>query len=200
LSDPSSERIIDYLSTRHRVSINAATFQYFTDGDHGEILTRVFLLEPEEVDYRSKTKSDSKRKPKLTFEQLEAMAEEKGVGNLYRYAFSAFEPLFEGTRRTRSSVSFVASVSGKRNAILNLIPQDSDTASGLAFQLYAGRARERFGLGHEELLAALPDSVAEWEFYRDAPEGWTGYAGHFSSQAEVDHLRSWWARSPVSTS
>jgi len=63
--DPSSERIINYLSSTYEIDINAVTFQYFKD-DAGEYIARVFLLEPDQ------TKVPEKRRrrvpPKGTFE------------------------------------------------------------------------------------------------------------------------------------
>ncbi|RLD40699.1 MAG: DUF91 domain-containing protein, partial [Bacteroidetes bacterium] len=69
--DNSTERIIEYLSDTYGVSINVATFHYFRDDEGKEFLARVFLIEPSQVEYRSQTKSISKRKPPLTYEELE---------------------------------------------------------------------------------------------------------------------------------
>ena len=186
--DASSERVITYLSDRHDVSINAATFQYFKESDGGELLTRVFLLQPDEVDYRARTKSSSKRKPNLTYEQLESIATERGVGPLYAYAVEAFRPFFEGTRTTQSNISFVAEIGGSRGAVLNLIPRDSDELSGLAFQVYASRVDERFGVTQDRLRECLPDGIQAWQYYPDAPPNWSGFAGALRSTVEVDAL------------
>lgn len=48
--DQKSERIISYLSNTYGVNINAVTFQYFQTTEEIEFLTRVFLIEPEQVD------------------------------------------------------------------------------------------------------------------------------------------------------
>lgn len=186
--DPSSERIIEYLSNRHGVSINAVTFQYFRDGSGGEFLARVFLLEPDEVDYRAKTKSDSKRKPNLTREQLQEVACKQGVGDLYQYALKRFGRLFEGTRTTRSNVSLVAAVSGRRNAVINLIPQDSSHDRGLAFQVYAYRITERFSMTLESLKNALPNGTESWEYYRGAPDEYQGFSGWFRAETDINRL------------
>ncbi|GAG38985.1 unnamed protein product, partial [marine sediment metagenome] len=80
--DSSTERIIKYLSDTYGVSINATTFEYFRDEDGSEFLSKVFLIEPSQVEYKSKTRGASKRRPYLTYEQLEEIADKNGVGEL----------------------------------------------------------------------------------------------------------------------
>jgi hypothetical protein len=58
--DPSTERILTYLSEGYGVPINAVFFQYFVDGEH-EYLTRTWLRDPKEVD--SSTVSARKKEP-----------------------------------------------------------------------------------------------------------------------------------------
>jgi hypothetical protein len=59
--DPSSERIIRYLSDAYGVGINAVTFNYFRDEDEREYLARAFVVEPERVEYKVQIKGPSKR-------------------------------------------------------------------------------------------------------------------------------------------
>ncbi len=75
--DSSSERIIKYLSDTHGVNINAATFQYFQLRDSSALLARVFLIEPSEVELRTRTKGTSQRRPNLSYEELQAIAAEE---------------------------------------------------------------------------------------------------------------------------
>ncbi len=185
--DQSSERIIQYLSDRHGVSINAITFQFFKDESGQEILTRVFLLEPDEVEYRARTKGTSKRKPTLTYEQLEELAEEHGVGELYRSTVLLLGPHFDGTRTTRSSIAFVGPWNDGRAVMLSLIPPESSSEHGLAFQVYSLRLCHRFGVDQNRLTAALPPTE-DWEYYSDAPNEWSGLRGHFSTIGQVKTL------------
>ncbi|OZI13684.1 hypothetical protein CEW92_00125 [Bacillaceae bacterium SAS-127] len=55
--DPSSERIVRYLSSEHNLNINCIFFDFFKDGNQ-ELLGRSWLLDPEEV--AEKTKSDKR--------------------------------------------------------------------------------------------------------------------------------------------
>ena len=57
--DDSTERIIHYLSDQHGISINTVFFQYFKDEKGRELLARTFLIEPDEVEskFRSRGKA-----------------------------------------------------------------------------------------------------------------------------------------------
>lgn len=78
--DPSTERIVRYLSDAG-IGINVATVQHFQTTSGQEMLAQVFLIKP--ADIVAKAQATSKRSPNLTYEQLQSIANEKGVGNLY---------------------------------------------------------------------------------------------------------------------
>lgn len=62
--DPSTERIVNYLTDEYAVPINAVFFRYFSDGDR-EYLTRTWLKDPQRMDAiesRSRV-STGKREP-----------------------------------------------------------------------------------------------------------------------------------------
>ena len=117
--DSDSERIINYLSDSYGVSINAASFQYFQDADGRELLARVFLIEPSEVEYKSKTKSTSKRRPRLSLEELQAIASERGVGELFDQAAEDLTSIFEYRTTTRTRVAFSGIIDGSRRRIFS---------------------------------------------------------------------------------
>lgn len=197
LVDASSERIIRYLSSVHGVNINAATFQYFKDADGRELLARVFLMEPERVEQRSIETGRSKRR-RLSLEELEAIAEEKGVGELYRTLVETFRTQFDYTRTTGSSVAFKAPYNGERNVMLSLIPQQSSAEKGVKFQLYGKRVMHRFGIPTAELAAALPSDTESWAYYDGAPDDWAGYQGYFASSEDALRLTLAWNASRTS--
>lgn len=74
--DPGAERIVGYLSERHRVDINAVFFGYAKLGDKKEILVRSVLVADEVRRERTG------RTPKVSVTQLLESAEEKGSGSL----------------------------------------------------------------------------------------------------------------------
>ena len=54
--DPSTERIINYLTENYGVPINAVFFRYFRDGDR-EYLARTWLIDPEEAEAKTARKT-----------------------------------------------------------------------------------------------------------------------------------------------
>lgn len=185
--DPSSERIIEYLSRHHGVNINAVTFQYFSSLSHGELLARVFLLEPEEVEYKARSKGGSKRKPNLTHEELLDIASQNGVGPIYEKTVELLTPFFDGSRTTRSSFSFVADFRGSKSAMFNLIPLESTSTEGLKYQVYSLRLAEHLGLDEAGITSLLPPGHVHWKYVDDGPE-WSGFTGHLTSPDQLESL------------
>lgn len=61
--DPSTERIVSYLSEGYGVPVNAVFFRYFKDGDtDAEYLARSWLIDPNEVEAKA-TRAVGKRPP-----------------------------------------------------------------------------------------------------------------------------------------
>jgi hypothetical protein len=183
--DSSSQRIINYLSENYRVAINAITFNYFKEGED-EFLARTFLIEPSRAHVTGGT---TKRRPNLTYEQLQEISNERGVGEIYAYLFNELPQYFRGINRTRSSIAFTGEFrETKRSAIFNLIPTDSDSEHGLRWQLYDLRFREYFNISEEKLLSILPSERESWKYgtpgdqksyaERDILEQWSGYSGY----------------------
>lgn len=183
--DASSERIIKYLSDSYGVNINAATFQYFKEENGSEVLARVFLIEPSQVEDRATV--SSKRRPYLTYEQLEAIAEENGVKELYRHAVVGLERFLQ-KHTTRSSIGFTASFNGSRKIVVSLIPQKSNSTDGLRFQLYFLRLRTLLNLSEETGFAILPSQREPWIYYESAGPDYEGFQGFFANIAEIDRF------------
>jgi len=188
--DPSTERIIRYLSDEHGVRINAATFDYFVDEQSkDEFLGRIFLIEPEDVERSAQRKGTSKRKPNLTLDQLSEIAEEKGVPQTYRKMAENLSPLFS-THTTRSSLAFAGRYDGHRMTLFSIIPTDSSQEDGLRFQLYLWRLSNFLDTDIEEIERALPDNKESWKYTATSDEDMSGYAGFFTNAEEVDRFVS----------
>ena len=185
--DPSSERIMRYLSDEHGVNINAATFEYFQPPDGPELLARVFLLEPSEVERKTRARGSSKRRPNLSYEELEALADEAGVAELYEYAVGAFARVL-WMRRTRSSIAFEHSFDGSRKTILSLIPGDSDAGKGLFYRIYRDRLAELAGIPSADVESLMPKQHADWVYTANAGPDWEGFEGFITSREEIDRL------------
>ncbi len=179
--DSSSERIVRYLSDIYGVGINVATFGYFRNGNGQEFLARVFLIEPEQVEYKTQTKSGSKRQPPLTYEELRELANHNGVGEIYTTLVERLRNLFDQLGTTRSSVAFKGN---RQNTILSLIPSESSVSSGLRFQVYSTRLAEYLGISEEEAISLLPKHREHWEYYKGATPEWSGFVGFFEDLEE----------------
>jgi hypothetical protein len=187
--DPATERIVQYLSDTHGVSINVVTFQFFTNGDGEEFLARDFLLQPENVEYRSQSRG-GKRRSRLTPEQLQEIADRNGIGDLYAATMEELKPLFKLGRRSQS-IALRTEYRGKTAVMVNLIPTQSDQKSGLQFQAYTYRLAEVFGLDERAVRDALPKSATDWEYTsaKDIDSEWRGVEGCFGEISEVRAFR-----------
>jgi Endonuclease NucS C-terminal domain len=184
--DPSSERIIKYLSSVHRVNINAVTFSYFRT-EQSELLARVFLLEPVEVEQRSLRSGESKRQPNLTPDELVDASIRAGVDHLYRALERKLsEVLYR--RTTRSSLAFYGRFGGGYKAVFSLLPLDSSESSGLRFILYLHRLAEFLGVSADKVQASVPQSHEPWKYYPSADQDASGLAGYFREQQDVERF------------
>lgn len=160
--DISTERIINYLSESYQVPINIAKFNYFSSNGR-ELLARKFLVDPNQV--QANIASKSSRKPNLTYEELEELAENNGVGNIYKLIYQGLidYPFWTGT--TRSAIAFTGT-GKKRSVIFNLIPIESSQELGLKIKIYLTRLSEYLNQSEEAISNFLPNiepiSQEEW--------------------------------------
>ena len=189
--DDSTERIIKYLSDSYGVDINVASFQYFKSENGQQLLARVYLIEQEEVEYKAQIKGGSKRKPNLTYEELEEIARENGVWNLYEKLIDGLEDKFYKAT-TRSQINFKGNVFGKFGSIINLLPPKSDLEKGLAFEVYFWRFIEYTNLNEEIVINLLPSNKTNWAFSGATikDKDYSGYEGFFSNEEEVEKFLS----------
>jgi hypothetical protein len=184
--DESTERIIKYLSDSYGVNINVARFQYFRTSEEQELLARFFLIEQSEVDYKAITVSTRKRAPYLTLQQLEEIAENNGVGDLYKRILQNLEGKFIVTT-SRTMLNFRGNLDGSIKAIFNLIPERSNS-QGLCFQIYFSRFINYTSLGSETAFNLLPPNRKSWKYYENANEDYSGFEGFFKAPYEVDRF------------
>ncbi|HMG75356.1 MAG TPA: hypothetical protein VK582_17800 [Pyrinomonadaceae bacterium] len=186
--DASSERIVKYLSDEYGVNINVATFQYLKAENNDELLARIFLIEPSQVEYKTQTKGDSKRKRDLTHEELRDIATQNGVNHLYQRLVTELEKRFIVRGRTRSSLPFRGHVNGGLHTIISLLPPASNPANGLRFEIYIQRLANYAGLQTEKAVELLPANREEWVLGETYSEDYSGYDGFFSNIEEVDRF------------
>ncbi|MBD2498864.1 hypothetical protein [Nostoc sp. FACHB-280] len=183
--DSSSERIINYLSDSHGVSINAVTFQYFRSEDGTELLARVFLIEPNQVEENTQRQNNSKRQPNLSYAELEEIAKRHGLEKIYFELYTNLvDKYFTVVSTTRSSLSLKKG----SKTIFTLIPVESSAGKGLKFRIYTTRFAECIGINIEEIIGLLPTSKYAWENYPGATLDWSGHEGFFYSLDEVNQF------------
>lgn len=183
--DSDSERIINYLSDSYGVSINAASFQYFQDSNGRELLARVFLIQPSEVEYKSKTRTASKRRPPLSLEELQEIANAQGVGELFDQLAHALDNQFDYRTTTLSTVAFIGIVNDSRRTIFSLIPGESSQDSGFRYSMYIELLMEYIGASKEQIIAILPPNIEEGRPWKG---GHLSVSGFFHDVAEIDRF------------
>jgi hypothetical protein len=184
--DNSSQRIINYLSETHGVNINAVSFNYFKNED-SEFLARTFLIEPTKAEIQAKS-GKTKRRYKLTEEQLQEIADEKEVGELYKYTVDQLNLLFDYKGTTLSSIAFISKIDGKQRTIFSLVPEESSHDRGVKFIMYLSRFASNFKMTEGDVKSYLPKNKKPWKYYKNAPPEWCGYEGYFQNIDEVKRL------------
>jgi hypothetical protein len=187
--DESTERIIKYLSDSHGVNINVAQFQYFKNQNGKEFLARIFLIEQSEVEQKAQSKATNKRAPKLSLQELEQIAENNGVGSLFKKIVTGLEGKFI-KRFGRTMLRFKGKIESSNKAIFNLVPERSDTEQGLYFQIYLMKFAEYTGLDKATVLSLLPPNKKNWSYYEGADEAYSGYEGFFTNDVEIEKFLS----------
>jgi len=171
--DSSSERIVRYLSESYGVSINAVTFHYFRASQGQELVARVFLIEPSAVERQTRTRVGSKRRRNLSYEELQAMSDSRGVGEIYKHLVEGLRQLFDRRSTTQTSIAFIGLMGESYNTIFSLVPGESTEEDGVRFQVYIGRFAEYLRADLETAISLLPNNKREWE--RSYAPGYAGY-------------------------
>jgi hypothetical protein len=187
--DSSSERIIKYLSETYGIKINAVTFQYFREAIDNEYIARTFLITPNPLSNNEPRGNTTKRKPNLSLEKLQEIADKNGAGAYYKDLIITFEKCLTKIP-TRSSLAFYGNLKIGKGVIFSLIPTKSNQEEGLKFQVYLYRFMEYFGADKETVLAMLPEKRNDWAYDYPGDKNFVGFEGFFRNQAEIDHFRT----------
>ena len=191
--DSSTVRIVRYLAGMG-VPINVATVQHFQDGSGRELLAQVYLIEPEEV--RPRVRGSSARSAYRTVNELQALADEKGIGEVYRRLRDGVRGIFTANGYSRT-VGYVRRLDdgGVRTLMLVEAAPDDDTG-GMKFTAHATRFERKMGVSMEGLRDLLPDNTVDCDVRRwsgsspEERESATGLEGLFHTVDEVDRFVS----------
>lgn len=152
--DPSTERILEYLSETYGVDINFASFNYFKTAEGVEFVGRSMLIDEEVAQARAATGSGSRQKPKATEEELREIAHNNGVGALWDKAFNGLRPLVNTTETSRTTIALKVRLESRSHSQLafSLIPDWSSAEGGLAIRMNDGNISEYFGVSADDIV------------------------------------------------
>ena len=156
--DESTDRIVQYLSDM-KVPINVATVQHFKSPDGRELLAQVFLVEPEVA--ATKSRDRSKRRPLPTVAELETVADEKGVGELYKRLHSSLSGVLRGVVSGRERRGFQVNIDGSWPVVMAVNLSDSNNENGMLIELQGKRMEDHFSLDGVALKERLPHTMEE---------------------------------------
>ena len=202
--DPRTARIVRYLSDVG-VPINAVTVQHFRDKDDRAILAQVYLIEPKEAE--AKAQSRSKRAYRNTLAGLQQMAEENGIGDLYRRVRDGVRGLLY-PRAYQESVAYVLRLDGGgERTVMFISATPSYETEALDFTVHATRINNHLGIALEDLKRWLPKNCWDTDLSNwigsstEEKKKALGFKGYFTSVDEVDKflngLRSSMSREQV---
>ena len=181
--DSSTQRIIQYLSSKG-IGINFATFEHFTDSTGKELMSRVFMIEREEISVRVNTRTSGRRK--ITTAQLEEHARENGVHSHFVKFESKALNIFERKGRTKIGRTFGATTEHGRQTIMSVLPADSNEKDGLSYQVYTQRLADFLMADVEQILNCFPKTPDYWAGYWESADDYRGHTGYFTIADEVD--------------
>lgn len=178
--DPSTERIISYLSETYQVPINVAKFNYFNNNGR-ELLARKFLVDPNQV--QEPPTSKLSRKTNLTYEELEEIAKKNGVDKIYKLVSKVLINYPFWTYTTKSCITFTGA-NKKKGAMFNLIPIESNPGLGLKFKIYLTRLSKYLNKSEEAITEFLPNIEPVLQ------EEWSGLVvqGFFTNEESANHF------------
>ena len=197
--DSSTVRIVRYLAGMG-VPINVATVQHFQDGSGRELLAQVYLIEPEEVHPR--VRGSSARSAYRTVNELQALADEKGIGEVYRRLRDGVRGIFTANGYSRT-VGYVRRLDdGGVRTLMLVEAAPGDDAGGMKFVAHASRFERYMGVGMEGHRDLLSDNTVDCDVRRwngsspEERESATGLEGLSHTVDEVDRFVSGLAALP----
>ena len=191
--DASTERIVRYLSAMN-VPINVATVQHFKTTDGREILAQVYLIEPEIAEAKAQPSSRNRRHPYTTVSQMETIAGERGVADLYNRLNSRTSSIMRTSSFRKESRGYQIQVGGSWLAVLVIDLDESGGNNGIRFRLNGTRLMNHFELSADQLDNIMPEqatTMAPSELRNVTPDeaaNWTGFKGFFRTMQEIDRF------------
>lgn len=185
--DASTVRIVRYLAGLG-VPVNVATVQHFQDEVGKELLAQVYLIEPEEV--RPGIRGSSARSAYRTVNGLQALADENGIGEIYRRLRDGVRGIFTA-QPYYQTVGYVRRLEGGGMRTLMLVEAVPSDDGGMRFTAHGTRFERYMGIGLDGLRDLLPDNTVDCDVRRwngsspEERESAQGLEGLFHNMEEV---------------
>ena len=187
--DASTDRIVRYLAEME-VPINVATVQHFEDANGREFLAQVYLIEPESVQPRARR--TSARSTYRTVNGLQDLADENGIGEIYRRLRDGVRGIFfaQGYSETVAYVRRLEDGGVRTLMLVDAVPGDDD--GGVKFVSHATRFERYMTVPMDDLRSWLPDNTEDSDVRRwsgssqEERVSAEGLEGLFHSIEEVD--------------
>ncbi|MEO2035014.1 MAG: hypothetical protein ABGZ35_23275, partial [Planctomycetaceae bacterium] len=138
---PELRRIVEFLNLQmDPAEVLAVEIKHFVGPGLKTLVPRVI---GQTAESRKGTASTIRKVPR-TEEELQHLADERGVGHVYSALVQQMRPLFDSMSTTRSNVAFYGKIEGvKSGAVLaSLTPTESTADQGVAFGMYVDRLAE----------------------------------------------------------
>ncbi len=187
--DARTDRIVRYLAEMG-VPVNVATVQHFEDGAGTELVAQVYLIEPESIQPRARR--TSARSGYRTVNELQALADEKGIGETYLRLRDGLRGIFFA-QAYRETVAYVRRLEGggvRTMMLVDAVP--GDDARGVRFVAHATRFERYMDVSLDDLQSWLPCNTADsnvrsWSGSSPEERGSAqGLEGVFRSTEDVD--------------
>ncbi len=153
-----------------------------------EFVGRSWLISPEEVKHKAETVGPTRRRRLLSLEDLAALAEARGAGDLYNALHQGLSQLADQVGTTQSNVSYRwRSSEGSRNALVSVYPKVSGLPEpGLVADIRVAELARQLGLPTDNLRGALP--ATRIQSYQMAGLGLYAEGYAFRSREEIDRF------------
>jgi hypothetical protein len=188
--DEDLERMVRHLSGPPGVGINAVTIHSVCEPDGSEAVSGgSYLIEPPQVELHRCIPAASKQCAFLTEGELGTLADQAGVGELFRYAVASF---FRPLRfwPAPESIGFCWLPTGRaaRQTVITLEPRKSSAEKGLVYYLNKNTFAALTGLSVTAVMALSPAVHEEWVRLGDPEPERESFWGYIRSRDEIDRL------------
>lgn len=165
---PELRRIVEFLNEQmDPAEVLAVEIKHFVGTGLKTLVPRIIGQTAEAESRKGTTPGGKRKRPRpRSEEELQQIANERGVGEVYAALVSEMKPLFDSMSPTRSNVAFYGKIEGVKSGgvIISLSSMDSERERGVAFGIFVDRLAEFFELDKKQVTGVLPEchTIEKW--------------------------------------